>query len=215
MSERRATWMVGGLLVPLLVLPLLPGGCHGKAAKPAGVMPPDQPSSRPVGTPTAAATTHASVVTYDGSQWGILLDYCSAWTPKPNKDYVLYLLPGGAAAADDQRRSLSLDIPDLPPHIPGMIPLRFVKSGYVDDLRKQHPDMQTREQSPPPQVPHASAALVTSTWPGPAAAVQMTEIALILVHGDHVYILRANYDAPGEAETRRAFEAMRASVRWK
>jgi hypothetical protein len=94
-----------------------------------------------------------------------------------------------------------------------MIPLRFVKSGYIDDLRKQHPDMQTREQSPPPQIPHTSGALVTSTWPGPAG-VPMTEIALILVHGDHVFILRANFDAPGEAETRRAYEGMRASVRW-
>jgi hypothetical protein len=202
MSERRATWMVGFLI-------LLLAGCRGKTASaPPGA----SPNTSPTHPATLPATTPATI-TFDGSKYGgILLDYPARWVPTPNKEYVLFLLPPGAStnAAD---RSLSLDVPDLPPHVPGLIPFTLVKNGYISDLRKQHPDLQAREPSPPaPQPPHTSAAFVLSTWS--ISGKTMTEAALILLHGDHVYILRANYDADGEAETRRAYDAMTGSVRW-
>ena len=43
-----------------------------------------------------------------------------------------------------------------------MIPIGLVKKGYLDDLKKKAPSMQTREETP--TIAGATARLVISTW---------------------------------------------------
>jgi hypothetical protein len=111
---------------------------------------------------------------------------------------------------DGPDRSLSLDIPDLPPHVPGMIPLKLVKNGYLDDLRKVHANLQSREESP--TIPGARAVLVTCTWQSDGKP--SSETALLMTHGDHVYILRANTPSGPDADTRAALDSIAHSIQW-
>lgn len=157
---------------------------------------------------SAPAATRASGGKFDGSKWGFTAEYPAGWTLKPSQNYEMFLVPAGTAQSDT---SVSVDVPDLPPHIPGMIPFRLVKNGYTDDLTKSHPDVQTRDETAPP-VPNAKAALVTSTWK--VAGKPVSETALILLHADHVYIIRAHDDPSTEKETRAAFDAVVKSLNW-
>jgi hypothetical protein len=186
------------------------GGCRHKsttAAAAASPAAPTAPSARPAPDPSTTTPSSAGG-TFDGSQWGIQLMYPAGWIPKPDRDYKLLLIPADRTTTD---RSLSLEIPNLPPHVPGMIPLKLVKNGYLDDLRKSHPDLQSRDESPP-TIPGAHAVLVTSTWQ--ADGRPASETALLMTHGDHVYILRANTLGAPEPALRSAFDTMARSIQW-
>ena len=84
-------------------------------------------------------------------------------------------------------------------------------SGYVDDLRKQFGEVETREESPP-SVKKAKVRLVHSRWREEGRG--RCETALLMIHGDRVYILRATADAAGYEETRAVFDAVAGSIRW-
>src|SRR5687768_2920171 len=90
----------------------------------------------------APLTTAPSRVAFAGP--GVRLSYPPAWTAVPSDDFVLRLVPAGAAD-DAASPSVSLDVPKLPPHIPGLIPLGSVVRGYVNDLKKNHPDVTVDE----------------------------------------------------------------------
>jgi hypothetical protein len=134
----------------------------------------------------------------------------AGWEGHPSEDYVLLIHP--ASVAGPGTPTISLDVPDLPFHIPGMIPIGSVRSGYLDDLRKQVGQM-TVEDLPPPDVGGATARLVRSTW-HPGADRTVRETALLMVHGDRVYILRGRADEAREGAMRAAFDEVVRSVRW-
>ena len=199
-------WRPG--LIGMIVL--LTGCRHKTLAAPAPAVegssvakPAAPPATKPA---TRPATTQAAGRTFDGRKLGVRLEYPAGWTPKESKDYDLLLVPEKAAG----EREISLDVPDLPPHVPGMIPLGMVKNGYLDDLKKKVGTLQTKEETP--TIPGAHARLVTSRWE--KGGKSFTEAALVLVHGDHVYILRASSDAAGEKETRAALDAIITSLQW-
>jgi hypothetical protein len=122
---------------------------------------------------------------------------------------VLVLSPSASSTTDPAAPTLSLDVPDLPPHIPGMIPISPVVNGYLDDLRQQEGSIETHQETAP-KMPGAQARLVRSTWDKGT----MQETALLLVHRDHVYIVRGTSRVSDETATRDAFDTIIDSIRW-
>jgi hypothetical protein len=166
-------------------------------------------SEHPLQPPTApspAASTSAGG-TFDRPDLGVRLDWPAGWVKQPSDDFVLLLARRGG----DGSSTLSLDVPDLPPHIPGMIPIGSVRGGYLDDLRKAAGTIKTSDL-PPAAVPGASERLVRSTWTD--ATGEWQETALLMVHADRVYILRGRSKTSDEPATRAAFDAAAGSLRW-
>jgi hypothetical protein len=161
-------------------------------------------------TPDIAAPPATAPTVFARPKLGIQLAYPSGWEARPDKDYELMLRP--ARSGDGGDTLMSLDVPDLPFHLPGMIPIGSVRSGYLDDLRKQAGAV-TTDDLPPPDVGASAARRVRSRWTT-ASGEGMEETALLMVHADRVYILRARADAGRAAETRAAFDEVVRSIRW-
>jgi hypothetical protein len=93
-----------------------------------------------------------------------------------------------------------------------MIPIGSVRSGYLDDLRKSVGPLKTRDE-PAPAVPSTAARLVRSTWTDRAGA-DWQETALLMIHADRVYILRARSATSEEQAVRAAFDEVVRSLKW-
>jgi hypothetical protein len=170
------------------------------AARPA-----TQPASPLIPQPAVVAP-HPHNVSFSGS--GFSLSYPSSWKQKSTKEDVLLLVP----VDGPESRNISVDQPDLPAHVPGLIPLHLVQNGYVDDLRKQHPGLKLRDQADH-SVAGAKGRFVRMTWED--AGTTYSDTAILVVHNDHVYILSLDTDAANEASDRAAFDAVIASLRWE
>jgi hypothetical protein len=188
---KRVTPMLAGLCTTCLSLAV--AGC------------PPQPA--PLAT-TAPATQNSNV--YDSAKFGLKLTEPAGYSPKPSDDVDLLLVPPNSPAPPID--SLSLEVPDLPIHIPGLIPLNMVVSGYIDDLKKAHANL-TIDQNQTYTIPDAKAWIVQSHWPD--SKTTDMESTILIVHGDHVYILRADADAAGKAKTLKDYDAFVKSLQWK
>jgi len=163
-------------------------------------------SKAPAAVSLASATqpaTAPSAQTFQDSGGLVRIQYSPDWTQKTDPDFVLSLTDGS--------QLFTLDIPDLPPHVPGMIPLGLVVNGYISDLKKSHPDVKTSEESGP-SIPHARARRVLSTWTEKNVAT--SEVATLIVHGDHVFILRIVAPTDQLAAARTAYSAIVDSLHW-
>lgn len=169
------------------------------AARPSAPLPQAQP--------TAASSAPASVL-WDNSAKGIKLKYPADWQARKNPDYELMLLPSGASKDD---RRITLDIPDLPPHLPFMIQMGRVEHDYVQDLKKDHPDLQVQD-SVGANVPDSNARLVRSYWHQNGTTYHDT--VLLIIHASAVYILDAQTKEADLPPTRAAFDAIRGSILW-
>ena len=163
---------------------------------------------------TLATTTAPAAVEVTSTPHGVRLSYPSDWEPVPSGEYVLKLVAANGPEADDTTfgtAAMSLDVPRLPPHIPGLIPLGLVVNGYLDDLKAQAPDSRVDDSSQT-TLAGRPARRVRSTRT--ADGRPQVEDAVLTTHGDRVYILRLVADARDYARARDAFEAVLASVRW-
>ena len=196
----------------LLALGLV-GGCSRR-----------RPPARPApSSATAPAPTQPSAGgTFARPDLGVRLDWPAGWAERHSQDFVLLLVraPGGGGGGDGGasgagtsifNASISLDVPRLPPHIPGLIPIGSVRGGYLDDLRKSVGRIRPAELVPP-QV-GAAARFVRSTWSDDAGR-EWQETALLMVHGDRVYILRGRSIRADEEDTRAAFDEIVRSLKW-
>ncbi len=134
---------------------------------------------------------------------GVRLRYAPPWSPADNANYVLMLVDPARPGL-----TISLDVPKLPPHVPGLIPLGMVVNGYVDDLKKQHPGVAVSDALAT-RVAGANAKRVRSTWDS------QSEEAVLTVHGDRVYILRANSPVADAASATELLDAILGSVKWE
>ena len=164
--------------------------------------------SKPI---VVATSSEALGFTFDRPDIGVRLQVPPGWVQRPSRDFVLLVTP--AAATDSTAPSLSLDVPDLPPHIPGLIPVGSVRGGYLDDLRKSAGAMKTEDLTPPP-IPSSAGRFVRSTWTD-AQGRPTQETALLLVHADRVYILRGRSTLSDEPATRAAFDQVVRSLEWR
>jgi hypothetical protein len=166
-----------------------------------------QPRQPPASTPGPFAATRPTVQ-FASSEHGIRLSYPAEWSPVPSDEYVLRIAPAG----DPGELSISLDVPKLPPHIPGLIPLGMVVNGYVDDLRKQDPAVKV-DQPVATKVGGANARRVRSTRQ--SSGRTLVEEAVLTVHGDRVYIFRANADTAHGHEAQNVLIRVLTSVKWE
>jgi hypothetical protein len=192
---------------------ILAGSCAACLSVAAGCYPPrtvsaTQPPAPATTAPATRPTTQSSDI-YNNPSAGIRLTEPAGYSTRPSNDVDLLLVPAGQPATPID--SVSLEIPDLPVHIPGFIPLGLVVNGYVSDMKKSHPGVAI-EQNQAYSIPAAKAWIVKSKWPDGQATD--SETAILIVHDDHVFILRANADAAGLARTMKDYDAFVKSVQW-
>ena len=155
----------------------------------------------------AAATTSASPQFVDYQDKGSRFHYPTTWKPKEDKDYELHLVPSTAPA----NCNITFDIPDLPPHFPGMIRLGLIEHGWVDDQKKSLPSLHVDNSADYP-IGGAKARLVQCSWKQDNAGY--AGAGLLIMHSDRVYILAYDADAKSLAQTRDDFHKIGASLRW-
>jgi hypothetical protein len=156
-----------------------------------------------MGSPTSAPTS----VEWDRSAKGVKIKYPADWKPKRSPDYELMLLHAGATKED----RITVDIPDLPPHLPFMIRMSRIEHDYFEDLKKEHPDLQQKKASDI-SLPDAQARLVESTWHANKQAYD--DVVLLVIHASNVYIFDAQADDADLTATRAAFDSIKASIQW-
>jgi len=183
-------------------------GCHGHEKSSANSsLPQTQPEAVEIGTTAPASRT--ALVEWEDSAKGVRLSYPSTWKRVKNPDYELTLLPQGATSED---RRITMDIPELPPHLPWMIQMSRVEHDYLDDLKKQHSDLKVQE-SKDGKVPNSTSRIVASVWH--EGKTPHEDIVLLMIHASAVYILDAQTDDPHLADTRGVFDSIESSLRWK
>lgn len=193
-SGNLVRWRAAAVLA---LMATVAGGCRRPAAATAA-------------TPVPSATTQPAIVgggTFRSDPLSVELTYPAGWVAKKSPDFVWMAVPTtGSPAAD----ALSLEVPSLPMHVPGMIPIGLVRNGYVDDLKKDKTSFATKDSTP--TIPSAKARLVQSTWT--EQGQPKFETALLLVHGDRVYIVRANGLTADESRVAAAFDEVSRSLKW-
>jgi hypothetical protein len=106
---------------------------------------------------------------------------------------------------------MTLDVPKLPPHIPGLIPIDSVRDGYVNDFKKKAPDAQATNLSDP-GVPDAKQHRVKLT--GHLNGAALINEAVLLVHGDQVFILSVDCDEKSYSAAKAALDLAVQTLRW-
>ena len=139
----------------------------------------------------------------------IELSWPAGWVQTQKEGYEWTIVPAGAPGGAE--RWISLDVPSLPFHPPGMIPIGQVESGYLDDLKKQYGKLDVKELTPP-KLPDAKLRMVRVAWEKDGPGMQQT--ALLIVHDDHVYIIRERSDVEHEQSTRETFDSVTSSIHW-
>lgn len=208
--KRVASWQFAVVVCAAAVTAGVTGGCGRHAAAGTGQV--SQPATMPANAPTtpvfaASAGPSTRPIEFVSTAKGVRLEYPQGWKPVPSSDYVLLLVPVVGSASGE--RSISLDVPDLPLHVPGLIPMNSVVNGYLDDLKKHHPALRV-DESTGYVMPGTHARRVRSTWIEHGRS--FVEQAQIMVHGDGVYILRADDDSASFPETLHGFSQIADSL---
>jgi len=162
--------------------------------------------------PTTAPTTNSAP--FSCSKYGFSIQPPPDWnSAKCGSPDVLSLVPQADSTAKDPSLvpCLKITVPDLPFHIPGLIPCGSVANGYVSDMTKQYPDWHVDERGVA-AVPNASAREIVSTFHQNGALWR--DVVLCIVHKDRVFLLAADCPADDYAATRAAFDEMAGSLKW-
>ena len=182
------------------------GTCTAKDTSPT-----TGPSAAPSSAPSASnSDTGAGFKTYENASAHFRMQYPADWTPKPDKDYTLMLVPM-SAKPEDPVRHLTVDLPSLPPHLPGMITLNRVKDGYIKSQKKKLTDAQVIEDSQQ-SFPSAKAQRVIVT--GKLNGQDRTLAALLLMHDERVYVIRLDCDSGSYSTLKPLWEQMTTSLQW-
>ena len=155
--------------------------------------------------PTSGPTTS----TYTNKNAGFSVGYPTNWQEKPSKDDVLMIVPGGAK--DNDPRNLTIDEPSLPPHFSWMISMKKVEKGYLDDLKKQHKDLQIQDDCDK-DLPECKGRFVRTTWAD--GSTHMVEATVLTIHDNHVYLFTVDTDADRYDACRAVFDQVVGSLQW-
>ncbi|HWE04478.1 MAG TPA: hypothetical protein VG326_18885 [Tepidisphaeraceae bacterium] len=155
--------------------------------------------------PPATAPT---MLTFNDTKGKVRLQYPDSWKSKPDKDDVLLLVPAQGNSDSD----ITYDVPDLPPHLPGMIRLGLIENGYIKDQKKQHPGIKVVKAVDDSRCGGGRARFVELTWEQNGKTY--TDLGLLMMRKDVVYILSADAGAGELAGTRSDFDKIVASLTW-
>ena len=195
-------------------------GCGGPAAGP--VSPAIVVQTDPV---TASQTQPAATqpaIAYADAKDEFRLVIPAGWKQKPGDEYTLMLVPADGPArtrkdADLDGRKMSVDVPGLPPHLPGMITLGPMEWHYVDDEKGRFTDMKVTEKKDLAWAGAKARRLVMNGHAKKAdgtAGAAYTEVTLLEIHNDRVYLVSA--EAPDEQypAVRADFDKLVNSMQW-
>jgi len=198
--------IAGAMLMPL-------SGCsHRQSGAVTAAAPTPAKMSAVVTAPGTSPAPAAALQprTFTGS--GFQFDYPGDWQPAKGQTAVFAITAPVNPPAATTKPSLSLDVPKLPWHLPGMITAGMVASGYVSDLQKnQIPDAVLKEETAV-TVAGENGKRVTCT--GHIAGKTSTDVAIILVHADKVYILSADSDESGCDSARKTLDEAATTWKW-
>jgi hypothetical protein len=168
----------------------------------------DRPDGNVIKTvePQVSQPTQSNSFTYAPA--GVEVSWPAGWKQSKLDEREWAIVP-----VEDARpgQSISMDVPTLPPHIPGMIPIGRVRAGFIKDLGEKYGKVETQDLTPP-AIADCSSKMVRCSWSKDGKVWQ--ETALLMVHGDAVYIFRANSDTDHEQPTREAFDKVLKSITW-
>jgi hypothetical protein len=143
--------------------------------------------------------------TFKSNPPAVQFDYPADWHPCKSATQTL-ILAGPAGA------SFCLDIPKLPWHIPGMIPIGLVASGYVDDLRKNLIHDAVVQEQTTFKACGTNARRITCV--GHVNGKPSVDVAVIMIHNDQVFILSTDSDDANRAVARQMLDDAVASLKW-
>ncbi len=142
-------------------------------------------------------------------KYGVRMLAPPGWSQIDSRDYAIALVPAGATVP-----VISLDIPWIPVHLPGMINMPRVENGYLDDLKKQHPGVETSGKDQAiPGGGGGAARRIESAWDSGSA--RRREIAVLIIHKDQVYILRLEGSNEQAEANLKPFDRVMQSMLWK
>lgn len=143
---------------------------------------------------------------FEDKQHGFSINVPEKWksTNNKNSEDVLTL-------AGEKDVELTIAVPKLPPHIPGIIPLPGVESGYVDDVKKRMQDVKTTESN---AVKVAGATARKFAIEGKANGKQIKLLAIAIVKGDALYIVTGEGPADQFDAVKSAVEEVEKSWKW-
>ena len=176
----------------LSILSILPLGC-------SSATPP--PSTAPIVQPTANEQQ------FEYAPAGISFLYPANWK-MVSTDPVQFKF---VQTNQPDSVQLTLDIPKLPWHPPGWIPIDRVRDGYIDDEKKHMTAAQVSQQ-PDPTLSDARQHRVMMT--GIINGKPSTNDAVMIVHNDRVYILSVETDTPSYPPLKKALDEILASLKW-
>jgi len=204
------------LTIPLACLMSL-AGCERKTIEPSAVAastasvaplstaPVDDSATVPATAPSAAPVT---MLTFEHKDTGLHAQYPSTWKSVKDKDYELKLVPADGSSG----RQITIDVPDLPPHFPGMIRLGLIENGFVKDLKSQHKDVHIERSEDHPANGGAKCRLVESSWT--EGGKPRKQMALLMMRKEHVYILAYECNAADAPAVQADFDKIAASLSW-
>jgi len=183
---------VAALMVTLSAA--MAGGCRHRAAAAATV----------TTTQQSAAQAPMNSRVFDDKDHGFSTSVPAEWKEQKDEQSVL-------AVAGPNGEELAIAVPKLPPHIPGMIPLGAVESGYVDDVRKRLKDV-TEGESCDVKVAGANARRFEVT--GKDDHGERTLLVYAIAKGDHLYIITGESPADRYDTVKSATENAAATWKW-
>jgi len=138
---------------------------------------------------------------------GFSVKYTDPWKKRNNesKQDVLTL------RRDEAKGEITIAVPHLPPHIPGLIPLQAVEKGYVDDVKKRMKNVSETESKP---VKIAGASGRRFTVNGELDGQQRTIGVYVLLKGDTLYVMSSESPADVFEDVKTAFEQIARSWKW-
>jgi hypothetical protein len=201
---------VSGYRAGVLTAVLLIGvaGCRHRtaAAATSGASTASTASTTSPATQTTVASSRPSGTRFQDAAHGFATTCPDAWTRRDAngpEDVLSLAGPGGA--------ELSIAVPKLPAHVPGIIPLPAVQDGYVDDVRKRLADV-TVTESAATRVTGASARRFAITGRDQGGPRKLLVIAI--VKGDHLYIVTGEGPADRYDAVKQGVERVAQSWTW-
>ncbi len=182
------------LLLSAVVVVSTISGCRSGAAK------------------AASAATHPSRA--DGTSFQhdhFSLVYPNGWTSRKGDD-PHDVLTIDAKAGDQNGAEVTVTVPHLPPHIPGIIPLPAVEDGYVKDVKKRMSNV-NEAQSKHVKIDGADARRFVIT--GQKDKQDRKMVVITSVKGDHLYIISGEAPLDRYSTVRSAVDQVVQTWKWK
>jgi hypothetical protein len=162
----------------------------------------------PLPSATTAPSAQTGLVKYQNPGGGFALEYPSDWQRKQTNEYVLALEKDSAL--------VTVDVPPVPPHLPGMMTMKAVVNGYEDDLKKRLSGFSVLEDTSATLAGAKAQHLVMSgsERAGERKGNQRKLAALVAIHNERVYILQADASPEAFDPAQQAMQQMADSWHW-